>query len=180
MRAGHLWAMDTTGPQTLAQWLATPEKVDSLDVLASRWRDRDVRLLIGPIGPATSAFGAHLRRSFLAALGPSASPAARAGRPCTWQPPCALDVFLREQLRVKGDGLPKPYILFWRQEGQFMEVTLRIFGTACDWAPAAAEALVAAMASLPWTKALHSVPPACWIGRSMSPRGMACPWPPWL
>jgi len=40
-----------------------------------------------------------------------------------------------------------------------MSVTFRVFGTGCDWFPAAAEAQVCAMAALPWAKALRCAPP---------------------
>lgn len=155
----------------LATWLAAPERVTDLNAFSQAWRDLDCQVILHPVGPADSSFGAHLRRSFLAALAPGASPQARAGLPCLWEPPCALDVFLREQLRHKGDGLPKPYVLFWQQQGQVMQVTLRLFGTACDWGPAAFEALTAAMAALPWSKALHCVPPRL-IQRQIAP----APW----
>ena len=146
-----------------ALWLSSPVRADELMDVAGGWRDQDVTITLSPIAPVDSGFGAHLRRSFLGAMTPGASSAARAGRPCTWDPPCALDIFLREQLRVGGDGLPKPYVLFWRQDGQTLTVTLRVFGTACDWAPAAAEGLVAGLGSiLPWAKAV--------VGQNDSPQ----------
>lgn len=163
--------MDSAPRPSLAQWLATPDRVGGISALAQGWRDLDITLTLAPTGPADSAFGAHLRRSFLAALAPGASDAARNGKPCPWTPPCALDVFLREQLRAGGDGLPKPYVLFWDQQGQVMQVTLRIYGTACDWGAAAAEALTAALRDLPWSKALHCVPPRL-IHRDVAP----APW----
>lgn len=139
----------------LADWLANPEPIERLSDLAGLWRDTEVTLIVAPVATCAAGFGAHLRRSFLGALGAGASPAARAGRPCSWDPPCALDVFLREQLRSGGDGLPKPYVLTWRQQGAVLAVTLRVFGTARDWFPAAAEALAAGLTGiLPWTQAI--------------------------
>lgn len=147
--------MDRLGRSTLAGWLATPERVAGLQVLAEGWRDMDCTVLLAPVAPVHPGFGAHLRRSFLGALGPGASAPARAGLPCPWDPPCALDVFLREQLRAGGDGLPKPYVLAFAQDRGVLAVTLRVFGTACDWFPAAAEALVAGLTGiLPWDKAV--------------------------
>ena len=145
--------MDHAPLSGLARWLAAPDPVGSLDDLAAGWRNLDLTLTLAPVSPADSGFGAHLRRSFLGGLAPGASAEARAKQPCPWDPPCALDVFLREQIRAGGDGLPKPYVLFWRQQRRVMVVTLRIFGTACDWAPAAAEALTAGLTGiLPWTQ----------------------------
>ena len=154
--------MDTVPLTNLARWLAAPDRVERLADLAQGWRDQEVVVTLAPVASADDGFGAHLRRSFLAALAPGASAPARAGRACPWDPPCALDIFLREQLRVGGDGLPKPYVLCWQQTGPQIAVTLRLFGTACDWAPAAAEALVAGLTGiLPWPRALpgqHSPP----------------------
>lgn len=142
--------MPATG---LALWLSRPERVAGLKGISALWREHEVRVVLAPVAPLRPGFGGHLRRSFLGGLAPGASDAARAGHPCNWEPPCALDVFLREQLRSGGDGLPKPYVLFWRQEGPAVEVVLRIFGTACDWAPAAAEGLSAGLTGiLPWSK----------------------------
>ena len=147
--------MDRRGRSTLAGWLATPDRVAGLQALAEGWRDMDCTLLLAPVAPVGAGFGANLRRSFLGALAPGASAPARAGRPCPWDPPCALDVFLREQLRAGGDGLPKPYVLAHAQDRGVLAVTLRVFGTACDWFPAASEALVAGLTGiLPWDKAV--------------------------
>ncbi|WP_428697111.1 hypothetical protein [Stappia sp.] len=142
-------------PTGLAQWLAAPAAGGDLAAIASLWRDQDCSVILAPVAPVDAGIGAHLRRSYLGALASGASAAARAGQPCPWDPPCALDVFLREQLRSGGDGLPKPYVLFWHQQGPVLTVTLRVFGTACDWFPVAAEALVAGLSGiLPWTKAV--------------------------
>jgi len=98
--------------------------------------------------------GAHLRRSFLGAMGPGASPAARAGKPCDWHPPCALDIFCREQIRSdRGLGLPKPYVIEVTPGADTLRVTLRVFGLAGYWFPAAAEAMVAGITTiLPWAR----------------------------
>lgn len=155
--------MDAHHDTGLSRWLATPAAASDLPDLARQWRDWECTVVLAPAAAPDPGFGAHLRRSFLGALAPGASPEARAGKPCPWEPPCALDLFLREQLRTGGDGLPKPYVLFWQRDRQALAVTLRLFGTACDWGPAAAEALVAGLTGiLPWTKALagQRVPPA--------------------
>lgn len=128
-----------------------------------------------PVPPADSGFGAHLRRSFLGALNPGASPAVRVGAPCPWDPPCALDVFQREQLRAGGDGLPKPYVLSWQQKGPALAVTLRVFGIACDWFPAAVEAMTAALHDrLSWDNAL----PLCYSPPRLIDRRLRPPLPP--
>jgi len=98
--------------------------------------------------------GAHLRRSFLGAMGAAASAAAQRGEPCSWDPPCAFDVFCREQLRgPRGDGLPKPYVLQVHPDGGDLIVGLRVIGMANDWYMAAAEAMVAGINTiLPWSR----------------------------
>lgn len=146
---------DQSGIGGLADWLAAPERVAGIGDIAQGWRDEEAVFILAPVPSVDWDFGAHLRRSFLAALNPGASPAARSGAPCPWDAPCALDVFLREQLRSGGDGLPKPYVIGWQQEGPALAVTLRVFGTACDWFTAAVEAMTAALQDrLPWDKAL--------------------------
>lgn len=165
----------TIEPATaFSMWLSSPVRADGLAGVAEAWRDVDVTLTLFPVVSLDTGFGAHLRRSFLGSLTHGASSAARSGRPCNWDPPCALDIFLREQLRVGGDGLPKPYVLFWWQDGQTLTVTLRVFGTACDWAPAAAEGLVAGLGSiLPWAKAVAGQPKAPEIlNRRMTSTGL--------
>lgn len=147
--------MKTLPQTTLSRWLDAPDPCE-LPNLVQGWRDIEVVVTLVPVALAPDGFGANLRRSFLGALAPGASPEAQAGTPCPWEPPCALDVFLREQLRHGGDGLPKPYLIYWQQQGPVMAVSLRMFGTACDWGQAAAEALVAGLSGiLPWEKALR-------------------------
>lgn len=141
----------------LALALAGAEVRSDAGDLAAAWVEQVVLLRLEGAARVGPGFGAHLRRSFLGALGSAASDEAQAGRPCPWDPPCALDVFCREQLRGSaGDGLPKPYVLRYHPEGRDLLIGLHVFGMAIDWAPAAAEALVAGLRSiLPWRHALR-------------------------
>lgn len=147
----------------LAHALAAAQPVDHPAMLAAQWYDQSVFLRLHGTGNLPVGFGAHLRRSFFGALAPAASPAARRGGPCPWNPPCALDVFHREQLRgPRGDGLPKPFALRHWTEAQDTIVELRVFGMANDWFMTAADALTAGLSQiLPWRKAtrLHHPPP---------------------
>jgi len=145
-----------TPPTTrLALELARPDFTDHITDLAAAFHDQTVTFRLRGCGTSAPAdIGAHLRRSFLGALGAAASPAAIGNLPCTWDPPCALDVFCREQLRgPQGDGLPKPYVIRHAAfEGDLL-VSLRIFGMANDWFMAAAEAMVTGMRNiLPWQR----------------------------
>lgn len=151
----------------LAAWLARPEEATVQDIMAG-WRDQSVRVLLRADRPvetpsldhAALVVANHVRRRFFPALAAGASPAAQANAPCTWDPPCALDVFRREQLRTsRGIGLPKPMVVFVRLDGSFIQVTLRVFGVAIDWFPAAAEALVAGLRTVPWRERFHMPPP---------------------
>lgn len=136
----------------LAQVLSRPAPADAAG-LAAAWYDQTVTFRIKSAGRRAKAdIGGHLRRSFQGALGAGASEAAARGHPCTWDPPCALDVFRREQLRgPRGDGLPKPFVLRAWGQGADLVVTLRIFGMANDWSMVAAEALATGIRTiLPW------------------------------
>ncbi len=137
-----------------ARALAGPQWCAELSAFLQGWVDRTVTLrLTGEALPDAQQTGGHLRRSFLGALGPGASEAARTNTPCTWDPPCALDVFQREQLRRGGAGLPKPYTLSAARDGADLLVSLRVFGMANDWGAAAADALVRGVREvLPWDR----------------------------
>ncbi len=160
--------------------LACPDRVDA-DGLGQAWYDQSFAFRLHGAGRVPADIGGHLRRSFLGALGRGASPAARENAPCTWDPPCALDVFRREQLRgPRGDGLPKPYVIRAWTHGADLMVELRIFGMANDWAMAAAEALVGGMREiLPWPRLLRasaSVPEV--IARDTRVTRLSLPPPP--
>ena len=130
-----------------ARFLFEPEVAGNIAHIAQAWCDQTVTYrLSGGTRLARSGLGGHLRRSFLGALGRGASSAAQNNKPCTWDPPCALDVFLREQFRgARGDGLPKPYVIFTDVAGDDLLVSLRVFGVANDWFNVAAEALLVGM-----------------------------------
>lgn len=134
------------------------------DQLAASWFDQTLSLRLG--GAARFArqgdLAHHLRRSFGGALGAGASPECAATHPpspCPWEPPCALDVFFREQLRVEGDGLPKPFVTLIHTDGADLIAGLRVFGFATDWIPTVEHAFTDALRHrLPWKK-LGSTPP---------------------
>lgn len=147
-----------TQPQTpLAATLARPTYTEVLGDLAQAFTDQTVLFRLENCAlSAPVDLGAHLRRSFLGALSGGASAEAQAGAPCSWDPPCALDVFCREQLRgPRGDGLPKPYVILWHKDGYDLIVGVRVFGIAIDWFMIAAEAMALGLRSiLPWGRIL--------------------------
>lgn len=139
----------------LAEALVDVRKTAQIQELAQGFYDQITVLRLEGCGSSVPVgIGAHLRRSFLGALGAGASLAAKSNQPCMWDPPCALDVFCREQLRgARGDGLPKPYVIEYHLDGIDLIVTLRVFGMANDWFMAASEAMVAGIRTiLPWEK----------------------------
>jgi len=142
-----------TNTSVLTTALTPPEYVDTLEALASAWVCQSLswRLALGSTSIPFN-IGAHIRRSFLGALSRGASPQARHNFPCPWVPPCAFDVFGREQLRCPlGQGLPKPYVIAVKLEDGDLILTLRIFGKGNDWSMAAAEAMVLGLQEiLPW------------------------------
>lgn len=151
--------MDHQSNTAIPQFLSGLKVAQTLEQIAQNWFDQTVtyRLeggikLLGT-GPG-QVLGGHLRRSFLGALGRGASPESLNDKPCPWTPPCALDVFMREQYReARGNGLPKPYVIFTDAIGDDLLVSLRVFGAANDWFAATSEAMVAGMRNiLPWKR----------------------------
>ena len=160
--------MSTEHLTPFSRFLARADEFSAED-LSRHWVDQTVHFVLTsdrPIDPV--AVGPHLRRSFLGALGPGGSDLARRSEPCDWDPPCALDIFCREQLRgPRGDGMPKPYLVYATSCGKILQVSLRVFGVANDWFPTATEAMGAGLRDiLPWQKRL-GVPQPTLISRQI-------------
>lgn len=124
--------------------LAEPVRRVSLPELAEIWFHDQITCVL----PGFGAFAPHLgllrklRGALGDALSAGASAAARKRRPCPWEPPCALDIFYREQLRLSGGlGVPKPFVLQADRRGQDLVLRILIFGFACDWTAAIVERL---------------------------------------
>ena len=132
--------------------------------LASSWFDQTIQVRLAGVAALirNPELTNHLRRSFGGALGAGASPECAATHPpspCPWEPVCALDVFFREQMRVAGDGLPKPFVMLADTDGPDLLASLRVFGFATDWMPAAEHAFIDALSHrLPWRKIGVSTP----------------------
>ena len=146
----------TNPPETaFARVLAQCRQTRRFEDLAEAFFVQSVTFRLEGVGAsAPVGIGAHIRRSFLGALGVGASNAAQAGKACTWDPPSALDIFCREQFRgPRGDGLPKPYVVDCGLDQGDLIVTLRVFGMANDWFMAAAEAMAVGLRTiLPWKR----------------------------
>jgi hypothetical protein len=124
--------------------LMSPSRRVSLQDLAATWFTAYIVARVP--GCAALAHDMTLLRRIRGGLGrvlmESASAEALAGRPCPWDPPCALDILFREQVRIGPQGVPKPYVLGTDRKGPDLLVTMRLFGFAADWSAAATHALV--------------------------------------
>lgn len=128
--------------------LRAPALALSLEGLAARWFRQEIVVTIDrpERHDAPLPLLNRIRGAFGEGLKHSASAEAIAGLPCAFDPPCALDVLFREQLRLGGHGLPKPYVLALDLRRRRIDVTLTLFGFACDWAMTARDSLVQALA----------------------------------
>ena len=144
----------------VADFLSNPVGART-DQLCHQWHDQTVTVFLRLSRPVDGVILAnHVRRSFLAVLSKGASRAARLNAPCTWHPPCTFDIFKREQMRFRSDGLPKPYTIAILVHDTIAEVRLRVFGIAGERFSSASDALVQALADfLPWQKRLRMSPP---------------------
>lgn len=133
----------------IAHRLNTPQDRVDLPGLAARWftaqavfRMKGMAAIAGDPGLAGRIRGAFGRR-----LMEGASREALDNRPCPWSPPCALEALWRKQGRIEpGFDHASPWVLAVdpRADGD-LDVTLTMFGFATDWAPAALEAMTAAL-----------------------------------
>ena len=132
----------------VARRLTAPAQELPLDELPSRWFQQAVEVTLRGLGHLAGdpALTGRIRGAWGRELMRAASPAALDGRPCTWSPPCALDVLFREQGRAAaGLPIPRPAVISARAHGRDLVVRLSLIGFACDWIDSAGEALIAAL-----------------------------------
>jgi hypothetical protein len=135
-------------PSSLSARLSDPARTLTLPELAEAWFQQSVEVRLPGLGvqAAEPAFAGKVRGAWGHALMGAASPEALAGRPCPWDPPCALSVLFNEQARLMaGMEVPRPYRITARPHGADALVRLTLYGFACDWMTAAAEALTIAL-----------------------------------
>lgn len=105
-----------------------------------------------------------------------------AGEPCPWRPPCAAEMLWRKHGRMTaGTDFPNPWLIAADPHRGDLDVSLTLFGFAGDYAPAAAEAMTAALAKrVDWAGETGLFLPAPRIlGRGLSGReGIALSAPP--
>jgi hypothetical protein len=123
---------------------APGESVD-VDRLAARWCGTIIRLECRrPAGFYDSPALVHLvRNAWRRALVDGASDAARAGRACLWDPPCAYDALTNSQGAYEaGFKIPNPYVFAIDISDQTVSVQLTLVGEAALWTETAADVLV--------------------------------------
>jgi hypothetical protein len=129
----------------VARRLAAPLRRLTLDALAREWFG--ARITVRMPGCAVLSHDLDLLRRIRGGIGEvlieGASAQAIAGRPCSWDPPCTLDILFREQGRAGAHGIPKPYVLAAERRGHDLVVVMSLFGFAVDWTAAATHALLA-------------------------------------
>jgi hypothetical protein len=134
----------------LDQALETPDRVIESADLLSVWRCADLRFICERPSWLDHAWRLpnRLRGAIGQQLHASASPAARAGAPCSWSPPCAWDVFFRDR-RLSGlrQPLAKPWVI-GADEGPdpgTVEIRITLLGWATEWIGEMAEAATQAL-----------------------------------
>ncbi|WP_162488312.1 CRISPR system precrRNA processing endoribonuclease RAMP protein Cas6 [Azospirillum lipoferum] len=137
---------DTAPP--LDRRLMEPAATVPLEELAAGWFHQTVTLRCADAAALVDdpAFAGRLRGAFERALMAGASDESLRGAPCRWDPPCAYDVLVREHGKIaSGLIVPRPMVLRAEARGRDLLVGLTLFGFACDWTLAAADALTAAL-----------------------------------
>ena len=131
----------------LVNRLQNPSRRLTPSALSQDWFHQIVRVTLPGYGALAKdlALINRIRGAWGHELMRSAPPEAIAGKPCPWEPPCALDIFFREQFRDGKHGLPKPFLFGLNRRRRDLIVDLTIFGLASDWAFAARDALVVAL-----------------------------------
>jgi hypothetical protein len=128
---------------------------ESLDLvgLAGALRRASVVLRLAGWARLAGDFGlpGRLRGTLGNVLVEAASPEARDGRPCRWDPPCAFEALFRKPGRMTpGTDFPSPWVIGVDRRRGDLEVRMTLYGMAVDWLPAAAEALAASIGRVDW------------------------------
>jgi hypothetical protein len=132
----------------LSRRLAEPALRLTLDELAHAWfvQSIEARLpVMGALSGRAEEVLPKVRGAWGRRLLEGASPEAVAEQPCPWDPPCARDVFFREQIRAGRIAVPKPYVFEADRDGPDLIVRLKVFGFASAWTAAAADRLAEAL-----------------------------------
>ena len=147
----------------IGNFLRAPAEAVDLAGFAARLQAQRIDLrLAGMAGAARDwALAGRLRGALGDVLRRSASPQARAGEPCAWQPPCAYEALFRKQGRMTaGVDFPSPWVFAVLPHRGDLILRLTLFGVACEWRVAAAEALAEiAVERIDWAAAVGGFAP---------------------
>ena len=132
---------------TIGERLMNPARRLTLDELVESWFSQRVEVRMPGYGALAGRPDVlrKIRGSWGRALMSGASRQALAGQPCPFSPPCALDVFFREQARNGRYGIPKPWVIAADKKGHDLVVRLTIFGFATEWSGVASHCLCDAL-----------------------------------
>ncbi|EJW09345.1 hypothetical protein A33M_1555 [Rhodovulum sp. PH10] len=139
--------LDRPAFSALAARLLSPAAAVPLDALSACWVTATIEATVPGHGALAGdlVLMARIRGALGRALMEGASAEAIAEKACPWEPPCALDVLFREQVRSGRHGVPKPWVLALDRRGLDLVVRITLFGFAIDWAGAVGHALVTAL-----------------------------------
>ncbi|MGD0723802.1 MAG: CRISPR system precrRNA processing endoribonuclease RAMP protein Cas6 [Roseiarcus sp.] len=148
---------------SIGRLLRSPVESIDLATFCDRFQARRIRVRLADMAAAARepALIGRLRGALGDVLMRTASPQAASGRPCPWDPPSAFEALFRKQGRMTpGTDFPSPWVLALQPRRGALDVMLTLFGVACEWAPAAAEALVEGCARIDWRSAAGVFVPA--------------------
>ena len=161
------------GPHgAIGEMLRAPSHQWHLQGLCRQLEARAIAVRLAGLAAAATepALIGRLRGALGDVLMATASPQAIAGEPCPWSPPSTYEALFRKQGRMTaGTDFPSPWVLAVEpRRGGALDVTMTLFGVACEWAPAAAEALVESCGRIDWRGAAGVFVPAMTIiGRKL-------------
>lgn len=131
-----------------SDWLSTPEHKIAPSDMGKFWAVQYIEFVVKrPKQHAASMILLNrIRRAWGHELRKAASETGYDAQVCTWEPPCARDIFFREQFRFNArHGLPKPFALSIDLARSTMVIRLALFGAAIDYVYAARETMATAL-----------------------------------
>ncbi|MEQ8585025.1 MAG: hypothetical protein RLO01_13465 [Thalassobaculaceae bacterium] len=132
----------------IARRLLSPPQELTLEELAEAWAHTVTVWRCSGKGHLADDLSApnKIRGAWGRAMMRSASAEALDGKPCPWEPPCALHVLMGDHGGAgRGLHFPKPFVIQLESDGPNLLVCLTLFGFANDWRAAAVEAMTAAL-----------------------------------
>ena len=138
-------AGDADNYGAIGRFLRSPTEAVDLALFCERFHVRRITVRLGGLAAAAGepALIGRLRGAFGEVLMKTTSREAAAGQPCPWNPPSAYEPLFRKQGRMTpGTDFPSPWVIAVHPRRGDLYITLTLFGAACEWAAAGAEALV--------------------------------------